>query len=71
MNRGEKGNLGSYMALFTMAFSVSHVLGHNSGMQLIDYLGFEVTWYIMTGCLVIASLLVLVLKRMVNTETNE
>lgn len=68
MVRGQGSNLGAYMALFTMAFSVSHIFGHNSGMQLIDHLGFAATWYIMTGCLVLAAILILILKRMINQE---
>lgn len=68
MTRGQGSNLGGYMALFTMAFSVSHILGHNSGMQLIDHIGFNATWYIMTGCLVLAALLILVLKKLIKKE---
>lgn len=68
MVRGQGRNLGAYMALFSMGFSVSHIVGHNSGMQLIDHVGFDATWYIMTGCLVLASVLLLVLKRMVEQE---
>lgn len=68
MTRGQGRNLGSYMALFTMAFSVSHVLGHNSGMQLIHNFGFEATWYIMTACLVLTAVLIVVLSRMIRKE---
>lgn len=68
MTRGQGRNLGSYMALFTMAFSVSHVLGHNSGMQLIHNFGFKATWYIMTACLVLTAVLIVVLSRMILKE---
>lgn len=68
MERGQGKNLGSYMALFTMAFSVSHIFGHNSGMQLIDHIGFEWTWYIMTGCLVIATVLIFILGKMISRQ---
>jgi len=71
MTRGQGSNLGGYMALFAMAFSVSHILGHNSGMHLIDYIGFDATWYIMTGCLVLAALLILVLKKWIKKEEGK
>ncbi len=63
MTRGQGNNLGKYMALFTMAFSISHILGHNSGMQLINHLGYEFTWYIMTACLILVMILIFILKR--------
>lgn len=54
LKRAEHGNSGEYMALFTMAFSISHILGHNAGLQLVNYLGYNTTWYIMTFILFIA-----------------
>lgn len=68
MVRGQGKSLGAYMALFSIGFSISHIMGHNSGMQLIDQIGFDATWYVMIGCLVLAALLILVLKRMVEKE---
>lgn len=68
MVRGQGKSLGAYMALFSIGFSVAHIVGHNSGMQLIDHIGFDATWYVMVGCLVLAALLILVLKRMVEKE---
>jgi predicted MFS family arabinose efflux permease len=54
LKRAENGNSGEYMALFTMAFSISHILGHNAGLQMVNYLGYNATWYIMTFILLIA-----------------
>ena len=48
LQSAKKGNQGEYMALYSIAFSISHVFGHNSGMQLIDKVGYNYTWYIMT-----------------------
>lgn len=63
MDRAEKyNNQGDYMALFTMSFSIGHIFGHNSGMQLVDEFGYEITWYIM-GCLLVVSVLFLVWLR--------
>jgi len=68
LDRAERGKSGDYMALFTIAFSIGHILGHNSGMHLIDAFGFDTTWYIMCGALLIAALLALVLRYIVRNE---
>ncbi len=47
LTRAEKGKQGSYMALYSIAFSLSHIFGHNSGMQLISSFGYLFTWNVM------------------------
>lgn len=47
MERSQRGKQGQYMALYMMAFSVSHIFGHNTGMNLIERYGFTVTWNIL------------------------
>ena len=69
MDRAAKfNNQGEYMALFTMAFSVSHIFAHNSGMQLIDHYGYKITWYIMGGLLFISIGLFVWLRDIVKDE---
>ncbi len=70
LDRAEKGRSGDYMALFTMAFSFGHIFGHNSGMQLIDRFGFNITWLIMMVILLIAALLIIWLGKIVKMETR-
>lgn len=41
-----KGRKGSYMGLYSMSFSFSHIFGHNGGMNLVDSLGYDTTWTI-------------------------
>jgi len=62
MERANRGNQGEYMALYSIAFSLAHVFGHNAGMQLIDRLDYEATWYIVTGIAAISVFLILKLK---------
>ncbi len=45
MERSKRGNSGEYMAFYSIAFSVGHVFGHNTGMQLANGIGFEKTLY--------------------------
>ncbi|NER18576.1 MFS transporter [Spongiivirga citrea] len=68
LERSKKGRQGAYMGLFTMSFSVAHIFGHNSGMQLIDLLGFENTWLIMGGVGAIATFLVLIVIRIIKRQ---
>ncbi|WP_298782391.1 MFS transporter [uncultured Polaribacter sp.] len=44
VERAKKGNQGEYMALYAIAFSLSHIFSHNAGMQMVNKFGFEFTW---------------------------
>ena len=68
LDRSEHGKSGDYMALFTMAFSVAHIIGHNSGMHLVDRYGYRITWYIMIGVLLTAALLIIWLRQILQKE---
>lgn len=46
---------GAYMAVFTMTYSVSHIIAPNLGMQLAGWAGFEVLWYVMLAFALAAS----------------
>lgn len=69
MDRAEKyNNQGDYMALFTMSFSIAHIFAHNSGMQLIDNFGYELTWYIMGALLLVSVLFLVWLRNIIKKE---
>lgn len=70
LSRSDGKKKGSYMALYSIAFSVSHIFGHNSGMHLIDSLGFHWTWYIMVALAMVACLVLIWLKFRLKTERN-
>jgi predicted MFS family arabinose efflux permease len=71
LKRAEKGKQGSYMAMYSIAFSISHIFGHNTGMQLMGKFGYNFTWYVMAGvCLVSCALLIWVFA-MVKKEKQE
>ncbi len=59
-----KGRKGSYMGLYSMSFSFSHIIGHNGGMNLVDNFGFDATWYYMFSLLVVIAILTLWLYRL-------
>lgn len=58
-----EGRKGSYMGLFSMSFSLSHIVGHNGGMNLIDQFGYENTWYFFFVILLLAAILTLYMLR--------
>lgn len=68
MERAKKGNQGEYMAYYSIAFSMSHIFGHNSGMQLIDNIGFDNTWNVMIFLSIIGLLFLLMLMRIIKKE---
>lgn len=52
-----EGRKGSYMGMFSMSWSISHIVGHNAGMNMADRLGFGTTFYIFgLGLMAIAAL---------------
>ncbi|WP_452228929.1 MDR family MFS transporter [Lacinutrix sp. MEBiC02404] len=62
MQRAKKGNQGEYMALYSIAFSIAHIFGHNAGMRSVDGFGFNKTWYIMAALGSVCAFLFLFLK---------
>lgn len=71
MERSKRGRSGQYMALYTIAFSISHIFGHNSGMQLIGAFGFEFTWNVMTILTIVCVALVMLLRYNLRKENPE
>jgi len=70
LKRSDGKKRGSYMALYSIAFSVSHIFGHNSGMQLIDNFGFKFTWFTMMMLSIIACILLFILKKLLQKEST-
>lgn len=71
MERGKRGKMGEYMAYYTVSFSISHVIGHNAGMQLIDLFGFNFTWIIITILSVICIFILFLLKKRLKSENAQ
>ena len=62
VERARKGNQGEYMALYSISFSFAHIFGHNAGLQMTSQLGFDNTWYIISGIAAICALLLFILN---------
>ncbi|WP_452221130.1 MDR family MFS transporter [Lacinutrix salivirga] len=64
-----KGRKGTYMGLYGMSFSISHVVGHNAGMNSIDHFGFNWTWFGFFILLIIASVLMIYLPKLTHKQS--
>lgn len=70
MDRAKKGNQGEYMALYSISFSIAHIFGHNAGMRMVDALGFDNTWYIVTLLAALCVFLLFILSQYLNTKKS-
>lgn len=68
MDRAKKGNQGEYMALYSISFSIAHIFGHNAGMRMVDRLGFDYTWYIVTFLAALCVFLLFILRQFLNRK---
>lgn len=56
MSRSSEDNRGAYMGLFTMTYSVAHIIGPPLGTQTVYYFGFATLWNLM-GVLAVLSVI--------------
>ncbi|CAL2108558.1 Predicted arabinose efflux permease, MFS family [Tenacibaculum sp. 190524A02b] len=70
MERAKKGKQGEYMAFYSIAFSISHIFGHNLGLQMVDGMGFNNTWTVMIGLSFIGMLSLLILMKIIKKEKH-
>lgn len=47
MSRAPKGHEGRYMAIFTMSYSLAHILSAKTGMEMIDIFSYQANWFFM------------------------
>ncbi|HLP64849.1 MFS transporter [Flavobacterium sp.] len=76
MSRAPKGHEGRYMAIFTMSYSLAHILSAKVGMSIIDFfgkrygyeMGYQINWAFMGVLGVIGTLLGFWVLKMVKEE---
>ena len=71
LKRSKRGLQGEYMALYSIAFSISHVFGHNLGFRFIEAYGFDNTWILLTVLGGIGVFLLIILKKFMRTSNEE
>ena len=70
LRRSKLGRQGAYMGLYSMSFSLSHIFGHNTGMQLVNKFGYEITWFAMGLITFVALALLLFIKKQLKTQNR-
>jgi len=68
MSRAPKGHEGRYMAIFTMSYSLAHILSAKVGMSIIDHFGYQANWAFMGTLGIIAFALGICTLKLVNQE---
>lgn len=68
LNRAPKGQEGQYMGLFTMSFSLAHIVCSKTGLDIIDNYGYQTNWIVMGSLAILALLCCVWLHRMLQTE---
>ncbi|MBD0832089.1 MFS transporter [Aestuariibaculum sediminum] len=66
IERAKNGSQGEYMALYSISFSIAHIFGHNTGLQLTANLGYNNTWYIIAGIAAICAVILFTLNKKLN-----
>jgi predicted MFS family arabinose efflux permease len=68
MSRAPKGHEGRYMAIFTMSYSLAHILSAKMGMTIIDNHGYQANWFFMGTLGIISVFLGLWVIKLVQKE---
>lgn len=68
MSRAPIGHEGRYMAIFTMSYSLAHILSAKTGMEIIDLFNYQTNWFFMGTLGVIGVLLFVWVIKLVEKE---
>ena len=68
MGRAPKGQEGRYMALYTMSFSLAHIVSSKVGLEIIGHFGYSANWFVMGTFGVVAMLFCIWLQRLLKKE---
>ena len=71
MKRAKKGNEGRYMAMYTMAFALAHIISPKLGLDIVAKFGYQVNFMVFSGIGVLAIILSFWLKRVLDKEEVE
>ena len=69
MSRAPKGHEGRYMAIFTMSYSLAHILSAKTGMEIISIFSYQVNWLFMGTLGIIGVLLFVWTIKLLENET--
>lgn len=70
MGRAPRGQEGRYMALYTMSFSLAHIVSSKLGLEIIGHFGYVTNWFIMGTFGLVAMLFSVWLQRILKKENS-
>jgi predicted MFS family arabinose efflux permease len=70
LSRAPKGHEGRYMALYTMSFSLAHIVSSKAGLEIIARLGYQSNWMVMGTFGVSAALCCIWLQKLLKVESQ-
>ena len=70
LSRAPKGHEGRYMAIYTMSFSLAHILSAKVGMEIIEYYGYQANWIFMGTLGLLGMLFGIWVFRLIQKENN-
>jgi predicted MFS family arabinose efflux permease len=70
LNRAPKGQEGQYMGLFTMSFSLAHIVCSKTGLDIIAHFGYQTNWIVMGSLGMLALFCSVWLNRMLLAENK-
>ena len=68
LSRAPKGHEGRYMAIFTMSYSLAHILSAKTGMSNIQIYGYQFNWFFMGSLGLLGAFLGYITLRLVKKE---
>ena len=68
LSRAQIGHEGRYMALYTMSFSLAHIVSSNMGMEIIANYGYQTDWFVMGSFGILAGICCLWIEKLLQTE---
>ena len=70
LSRAPKGHEGRYMALFTMSFSLAHIMSAKLGLGISSVYGYQINWVFMGACGLLAAIFCVWLQKLVSEENR-
>ncbi|MGL2963424.1 MDR family MFS transporter [Flavobacterium sp. RSB2_4_14] len=68
LSRAPKGHEGRYMAIYTMSFSLAHILSAKTGMEIISNYGYQANWFFMGMLGILGAILGIWVYRLIQNE---
>lgn len=68
MGRAPKGHEGRYMALYTMSFSLAHIMSSKIGMEVVSHFGYRANWILMGSLGLTSAFVAFYLKKMIHGD---